>query len=862
MNTNTLNLMTRIALVAVFAMGLILVPAFNSTGTVSAQKGRNRAEVATQDMLYYALNLKSVSGDAVYADKGISDTGNSKIANGYSANGAQKDSRNRIDLANSFSAINQLPCNEISDTNLTEKTFGAGVYCLASAELAGRVIFDANNDSGAIFVIRVAGSLKTAKGSFVSLVGDAQAANVFFVAGDEATIGEGSDIKGNIIARNNIGIGADASVDGRALSVKGEVDLSGNSILGPQQTGVLEVCKAIDTTLPGSTTPGTSTGLLDRTFNFTAAGVNFEVAAGQCSGPITVPSGPITVQELSTGRVISTGASVPASIANNFQLTRVRTLGATPTTALTAVNFQTRTASVNIRAGDTSNQTRLEFTNRFAITGVLEICKEALDSGVTGFFQFVINEVRNSDGTVVGGSVGPFDGSLPIFNVPVGQCSGPINVTVGSTITSGPPRNGIVTVAELQRTGYLFTSATTAVGTVAPANRLVGFTPTPSNPTFLGFPIAGYVQAVVVEGGTAVQTTVFVNNRSVPAALKICKIAGPGVPELTPFTFTVNGFVALPAVGTPPVVPIGSQASGPIAVTVLAGPAPGGFCQIVGAPGVTDGIRFIVDSSAIVTENGPTTIAGVFGEIRVARITSTSGIISAGNPATGAVGGPTTATAPFGTPGQPAIGTSPFAPFSGTNGRAPGVPLYTGATGAIRSVNVPIIREVAEVEFVNFAFLPVPLKVCKVAGTGVAQGTPFTFTISNDTAGGLLSATPTTTTLTVLAGPAGTGPGTQNGYCDFAAGPFSGTYLGTANGALVNLLPSFNYNSTVTVTETVFGTTVINAGGITSPTGGVIANTTNRTGVMTLIANVNEIAFVNTVAPAQPVKSRKRARFF
>jgi hypothetical protein len=324
-----------------------------------------------------------------------------------------------------------------------------------------------------------------------------------------------------------------------------------------------------------------------------------------------------------------------------------------------------------------------------------------------------------------------------------------------------------------------------------------------------------------------VQTTVFFNNRSAPAQLKVCKIAGPGVPELSVFNFTVDGFAPNAAVTTPTVLPGGVAQAGVVLsggnqvqrnVSVLAGPvANGGFCQVV--PGT-----FVVDTLATVTELAAPNTA--FGEVRVSRIRSSSGIVS---PATRAPG-------------------VAFFPLTG------GVNTGTAAT---RTVVVPVIREIAEVEFVNIAFLPVPLKVCKVAGNGVAVGDPFTFTVTADTAGGLLA--PFSSTVTVLAGPASTGPGTQNGFCNFASGPFTNPNI--------NGLGSFNFNSSVTVQETGFGSTVIAPGGISSPTGGVIANLINRTALISnMINGVNEVQFVNNsaTAPAPNIKSksRKRDRFF
>jgi hypothetical protein len=84
-------------------------------------------------------------------------------------------------------------------------------------------------------------------------------------------------------------------------------------------------------------------------------------------------------------------------------------------------------------------------------------------------------------------------------------------------------------------------------------------------------------------------------------------------------------------------------------------------------------------------------------------------------------------------------------------------------------------------------------------------------------------------------------------------GPFTPT---------TNALGSFNFNSTITITETGFGSTVIPTGGITSQGGGIITNTGARTALISNMANnVNEVTFVNQAATASTIR-RKRVRFF
>ncbi len=905
MNTKTLYFMTRAAFIAVFAIALILVPAFNSTGTVSAQ--REKQEIATPEMIGQALNLKSAAGYTVFAEDGIVDTGNSLIrgnvgvarptaeikgVNGGNVKGlieeANSDSlRVQKDAGDSFAIINQLPCTDVSDKNLGGRTFGPGVYCLSSASLAGEMILDAQGDNSATFIFRIAGSLNTEKGSSVALTNGAQSADVFFVAGDAATIGEDSSFKGNLLTRGSIAVEAGANVEGRAFSVKGDVALNGG-ILAPQVPGTLEICKAVDTT--------NGTGLERRVFRFSVPGATnpltgvatpiVEVPVGQCSGQLSIEAGQVTITELLDGRTLDSG-----TFNDNFQLIRVRqetNLGQPGTTALVSANLPLRQAVVNIvastsPAGQTSDQTRITFTNAFAITGVVEICKDALDSGVTGFFNFTIDGLRPGDSTVSGGSTVAGTPNLQVFQVPTGFCSGPITVLVPSNNGAGTattpaattPRSGTVTVNELLRTGFICTSATTANGTAgAPnfTNRFINFnifgssgvtrtTSGTANAANSGAPNAGTANACnatafVVEGGTALQTTFFFNNRTAPAQLKICKIAGPGITELTPFNFSVRGTEPLAPVtadtpfnqGTNPLPPNGMT---PVNGTLRGTPPPNGtgtgtnpgavpqggtittrnvqvnagnvnspICALV--PGF-----FVVDTPATITEviDSQVQVAGtgVLGDARVSRVTSSTGIVN---------------------PTAPSV--NPIS-FNGQFLAQPNVPFFPLASngtnnGSTTAFTIPIRRGVNEVEFVDIAFSPVALKICKVAGTGVAVGTNFTFTLTADTAGGLMA--PFTSTFTVPAGPASSG-----GFCAFAPGPFSGNFNGTTNGGSINNTSSFNFNSNVTVTEAAMPGVVTSS--ITSPTGGVAANLTNRSGQITnMINGVNELQFVNSAAPA------------
>lgn len=801
--------MTLFALAAIAATSFLSAPTFNGTGKVSAQERAN-VERATSEMLSISLNLKTAGNFAIFADSGISDTGSSKIrgnvgvagkdaevnlygasvqGNTYNSQDGQDVDTHRAqkDLAASFNAIKQLPCTDVADAELGGHKFTPGVYCLSSARLAGEVVLDAENDPKAIFLFRVAGSFDADDDSGVSLVNKAQAPNVFFVASDSINVGERSDIKGSIFAENSVKVNSDATVSGRVLSLKGDVALNGATVV--LADGTLEICKVVDPNAPGNA------ALTNRVFQFTVTGVTgvIEAPANGCSGPFTVPNaGAVVITEQPTSRALGSATLVTG----NFQATDIRQINRQQgaTNAVTGFNLPQRTANVTVQMGGVESQVTVQFTNQFAIVGFVELCKFALDSDVSGFFRFTIDGV-------------PQQTSLPaeplqVFMAPVGGCTGAISVTVPSDGT-GTPRQGVVTVRELAQVGFFFVGATTS-----PPDRLRTVTIINNTTT------AGIVTAQLFEGGVAAQTVVNFFNRSNPGQVKVCKVAGPGIAEGTLFNFTVSG--------TAPVFDAVTGAFSTTAVSrtfnVQAGlAANSGFCRFVPigddpATGIGSNIAqtFVVGTNVTVTENGPLVDANG-NEIRVARITSTSGFVS------------------------PAITGNVFFPPNGTT----------------RTVVVPVRRQVVEVEYTNFVFVPGALKVCKVAGPGVAVGTFFTFDVTFDRNQGTFPNAPNTITRTITL-PAGSAA--NGGFCTFVDGPFTPG---------VNGFQTFNVGSLVTVTER--SATGVAVTGIRTTSGGVLTtNIGGRTGLLQIVPGVTEIEFTNSVAApvTSEVKSRKRARYF
>jgi len=348
-------------------------------------------------------------------------------------------------------------------------------------------------------------------------------------------------------------------------------------------TGTLEICKL-------ASGPGV-TGTFD--FRIEGRPGTVEVPVGGCSFPITLPVGQATVTE-----VTRPGFTVSA-------------IGAVPSDRLLQSNRAAGSARVSIVAGGVSNQTILTFANKAMPKGFLEVCKAkpARDS-LKGSFNFTVEQANSPTQTVT---------------VPVGGCSRALQLLAGTA-----------TVTEVERTGAKLVNVA-----VTPRDRLVG-APDLTNRK---------ATVRIVAGGEARQTIVTFINRNDPpppptGLVKICKHAGDGVADGTPFTFM------LATRGTP-------------SVTVKAGSCSSPQRVPVGDLTVTEKATIGLQVSNISVE-----------------------------------------------PREALVGT----------------PDLTAGTVTV-SVAAGSGRVVTEVDFTNRKARPGTLKVCKVAGNGVVNRTPFDFTV-------------------------------------------------------------------------------------------------------------------------------------
>jgi Ice-binding-like len=900
----TLYLMT-MALVATVALGLVLL---SKSTAVSAQEDaqRSASKTATAGMLSLALNFGSASDYTVFADKGIAES-DSRVG-GKLGVGAT-DARAKEDLTKAFSVLENLPCAERNEEMRAGK-FVSGVYCAKTGALKGQFVLDGAGNPNSIFVFRTEGKMSAGRDLNVQLTNGASAHNVFFVSGDTVDV-EGVNLNGNVVARGSIKVSDDSTV-GRAMSVAGKVDVKGATIEGA--TGVLQICKTAAALgvngkgLEGANGPG-RTGLDDRIFRFTVGGQTILVPVGSCSGPITVPAGPIVISELIDGLLIPTG-----TFSGRFRLVAVNT---DPADALVDVNLAIRQVTVNIRPGTIQNQTVVEFINVFAVNAIIEICKfPAVDVAIGGTpLAPTVTPIPRSDTAAAQGDANirdrdvlpgtPFEFMVDVLGntvitVPVGGCSPAIQVNV-PTFPAPVPAAAEVFVTEIGqwendnilqfRCIYRLDGAPESLAaSTFPASRFnsIDFNTGLEDDDGDGIaddifanPCGGILGGDVLEGGVANQTTFNFWNRSEPGFVKVCKVAGFGIPIGTRFAFAVYGRESSnsPRVGTPgfpPTAPLpGNILPGVDTIrllTVPAGPGPLGFCEFVRNTDATNLLlraEYITGSQVLVQELG---VAGDPRAIPVDPIPLNNQPFSipAGSPGGVPCTTPTTPTNPCPQPQTTPptgvrvgnirlnAGASTFVSPSTINNVfiLPGIcttaqgNATTNGFGSLTLNPNPSLgcraaifrarRTTVEVEFTDFLFRPVLLKVCKVAGPGGATGTvTFNFTVANP--GGAFA--PALTAVAPLTVPVG--------GCAFAQGPFTAT-------ATVPPVGTFAFGQVVTITEgSLAGVSVTSINCLAGTCSNI--DLPNRRGDITLNATtvaggvaVNEIVFTNSANPPAP----------
>ena len=474
------------------------------------------------------------------------------------------------------------------------------------------------------------------------------------------------------------------------------------SALQSPATGFVEICKVADSP--------SVTGV----FHFTVGGATVDVPVGACSPVITVSPGMVSVTEAERAGIAVSG---------------IQTY---PAARLVSSDLPTRTAQVQVVAGDESTQTTVTFNNR-AELAILKICKVA------------------GPGVAVGTDVTFSAGALSVV-VPAGPPPGGTCVVVGWF-----PVATNVAITESIPDGTEVSAIT-----VAPAGRMVG------SPNLAGGSVVARIGSGVVEATftnqvppvpstTTTSTTIAVTGATTTTAANAVSTTAP--PGATTTTVTGGPTTTSPGAATTTTAPGGATSTtvggGPTTTTTSPGfgvtttlPGGSGPTTTMGSGGgVTTTVGSAVTTTSPPGGGGSTTTsppgAGVTTTVAASGFTTTT---TAGPPS-----GVTTTTNLARPPGVTTTTNPCYVPSSTTT--APGGPSSTTTVAGSPSTTT--------------TGTGAPATTTTVAGspstTTTGAGSPST----TSSPGGLPSPTtatggspPTTMPAECLTGAPGTRPGT------------------------------------------------------------------------------------------------------
>lgn len=557
-------------------------------------------------------------------------------------------------------------------------------------------------------------------------------------------------------------------------------------------TGVIEVCKNPSQDVAGKMFNFTVTpsGGTSQSVSVTADATNIE-----CSGPLTVPAGQVTVAE---------GTSV------GFTVSAISVSGGG---SLVSSDTANQSAVVNVAAGDASMQTDVMFTNVLA-NGQLKVCKQAADGSddLTPFnpFNFGVTGTGYTGPATVSANVG----GCTLVTVPAN-----LQLSISEALTAAQTSAGI-TLANI----------TLGSGTNGTVN------------------VAGDNATVMIGAGLTSEVT-FWNQKPKPAPtgfIEVCKAGGADVAGKT-FSFTVSDTVN-PADANQTVTAGASGTTNctlPIQVTA-------GNVTVTEASSVGFVVQSItaVPAGSLVSANtatGTATVTVAAGDQSTQTIvtftnqaqTGTVKVCKAAAAGSNLTGWFTFNISGTGYTGPASVQTSVgnCALISGVPVNAQltitesltsaqtaagitlaGISLASGTVGTTTATSATITvtgNAVSEVTFTNTQPQPGPqtgtLTICKIAGSGVNVGDSFSFTTS------------------------------ANGGA--ASSPIS-VMAGTANAPGCASAGTFNVGDSVVVTEAASTGVTVSA-----ITGTSTINLTAGTATVTIVAgDNNKVTYTNTKA--------------
>jgi hypothetical protein len=171
-----------------------------------------KAQAAADVYLGTAANFQIVSGGAISLGGAITGL---DIANTSTSTPAVNDLRSAI------ASISATPAISVP-ADLGGRTYLPGTYASAGGAafaMTTNVILDGKNDCKSKFIFITPAAMNTTAGISITLINEAKASNIYWVAGGAITTGASNKLSGNFLSSAAMTIGASSTIDGRLLAL-------------------------------------------------------------------------------------------------------------------------------------------------------------------------------------------------------------------------------------------------------------------------------------------------------------------------------------------------------------------------------------------------------------------------------------------------------------------------------------------------------------------------------------------------------------------------------------------------------------------------------------------------------------------
>jgi hypothetical protein len=226
-----------LATASIGALALLIATAGSAQAATAVGLGTADSFVVLAGAGVTNTGTTTLSGDLGAANGSVVGDTDLVFASGVNHAGDGVTAGAMLDLETAFGAASQTADVTVS-ADLGGQSLVPGVYFQAGTmNLSGPALtLDAGGNPDAVWIFRAGSDLIVGPGASVNLINGAQACNVFWQVASSATLDDGADLVGTIMARTSATLDVGATVQGRVLALDATVTLISNTITRPSCT--------------------------------------------------------------------------------------------------------------------------------------------------------------------------------------------------------------------------------------------------------------------------------------------------------------------------------------------------------------------------------------------------------------------------------------------------------------------------------------------------------------------------------------------------------------------------------------------------------------------------------------------------